>query len=242
MPTLHLTQGLPAAGKSTLARKLIADSPTPIRYVGLDALRLMLDAQTPTAWWAGGAEESTARAQAALVGQLLADGADVLVDGTHTAPRQLAALREVVDGWPLTVIVHRVGTGPAVCAARDGVRVHPIGSACIGRLAAEWAAAEAAGWRLTGEWLTGVREGPVSGRIAGADRRKLPQVGQCWRGGMFALPGTAAEKHSRAAQERLNPPCWTPSGGPGARSAVREPYRASKSSESYRTSREEPDD
>lgn len=149
---LIVTQGLPAAGKTTAARKLIANAARPIRYVGLDALRLMLDGQTPTAWWADGVEESTARAQAALVRQLLADGADVLLDGTHVHPGQVAALRAAITGLPVEVRVLRLDAAADVCVARDAVRPHPIGEACIRRLAVEWVAAEAGGWRLDA-WL-----------------------------------------------------------------------------------------
>ncbi len=152
---LVLTQGLPAAGKTTAARKLIADAARPLRYVGLDSLRLMLDGQTPSAWWAPGSEQVTARAQAALVGSLLADGWDVLLDGTHIAPRQCEALRAVLAGRVLDVRVHRLNTALAECLRRDAGRPHPIGEPEIRRLAGEWAAAEASGWRLSGGWLTG---------------------------------------------------------------------------------------
>lgn len=147
-PVLIVMQGLPAAGKTTAARKLIANATRPIRYVGLDSLRLMLDGQTPTAWWADGVEESTARAQAALVRQLLADGADVLLDGTHVHPGQVAALAAALGGLDVDVRVLRVDTPVDVCVARDLERPHPIGEACIRRLAAQWVAAETGGWRL----------------------------------------------------------------------------------------------
>lgn len=145
---LHVMQGLPAAGKTSLARKVIANASRPIRYVGLDALRLMLDGQTPTAWWAPSAEESTARAQAALVASLLADGYDVLVDGTHVRPDQAALLQTAIAGLRLRVVVHRLDTPADVCITRDRDRPHPIGEACIRGLAADWAAVEAGGWRL----------------------------------------------------------------------------------------------
>lgn len=154
-PRLILMQGLPAAGKTTAARKLIADSDRPVRYVGLDALRLMLDGQSPTAWWADGAEESTARAQAALVASLLADGCDVLVDGTHVDAGQCAALRQAVWGRALDVVVHPVATPVGVCVARDRERPHPIGEACIRELAARRAEAASGGWELTWAWLSG---------------------------------------------------------------------------------------
>lgn len=156
-PTLHVMQGLPAAGKTTESRKVIANSPTPIRYVGLDSLRLMLDGQSPTAWWAPGVEESTARGQAALVASLLRDGCDVLLDGTHVSPRQCAALRSAIRGLAVEVVVHRLETPAAECIRRDIVRPHPIGAACIRGLAAEWVAAEEGGWRLDA-WLGEARD------------------------------------------------------------------------------------
>lgn len=156
-PALHLLQGLPAAGKTTRAHKLIANANHPIRYTSLDTLRLMLDAQTPTAWWANGAEESTARAQAALVHQLLTDGSNVLVDGTHTHPRQTTALADAIAGLDVTVHIHRLNTTADECVARDLDRPHPIGEACIRRLAAEWAGAETGGWRLDAQFDTARR-------------------------------------------------------------------------------------
>jgi predicted kinase len=154
-PTLHLTQGLPAAGKTTAARKLIANSVRPLRYIGLDALRLMLDGQTPTAWWAPGAEQLTSRAQAALAAQLLADGSDVIIDGTHVHPGQVADLRRALAGQPIHVIVHRIDTSVDDCIRRDHNRTHPIGEPCIRQLADQWAATEAGGWQLAADWITG---------------------------------------------------------------------------------------
>lgn len=163
-PVLHLMQGLPASGKTTLARKVIANSARPLRYVGLDALRWMLDSQTPTAWWAEGAEESTACGQAGLVAALLRCGDDVLLDGTHVAPGQVAALREALAGMRLVVVVHTVRTPVDECLARDAERAHRIGEDCIRRLAREWTAATATGWELTGAWLTGLAPGDCLGQ------------------------------------------------------------------------------
>ncbi|WP_405673180.1 AAA family ATPase [Streptomyces sp. NBC_01530] len=150
---LTVMQGLPAAGKTTAARKLIANAARPIRYTSLDALRLMLDGQTPTAWWADGSEEQTARAQAALTARLLADGCDVVMDGTHVHSGQVAALRDAITGLDVDVRVHRLDTPLDECIRRDLQRPHPIGEACIRQLATQWAAAEAGGWRLD-TWLT----------------------------------------------------------------------------------------
>lgn len=156
--TLHLMQGLPAAGKTTLARRIIAASQRPVRYVSLDALRWMLDGQRPSPHWPPGTEAATERAQAALAAQLLADGHDVLIDGTHLYPQQLHALRAALAGTAPDVLVHTLRTPVSVCTARDRRRPHPIGEACIRRLDASRSAATAAGWRLSGTWLTSTKE------------------------------------------------------------------------------------
>ncbi|MGW2223862.1 AAA family ATPase [Streptomyces formicae] len=211
LPRLVLTQGLPAAGKTTLARKLIANADRPIRYVGLDALRLMLDGQTPTAWWADGVEESTARAQAALVGSLLADGCDVLVDGTHVSARQCEPLRQALTGMRLDVRVHALATPVDECLARDAVRPHPIGEACIRRLAGERDEAAAEGWRLSGEWLTGLPSLPAA---------EAPRTSPYWpRFAPRDVPSTAGDPReaARAALRAPEPASAEPSGTPGVR-------------------------
>src|SRR5882762_4537427 len=42
-PVVHVMRGLPASGKSTLARKLMADADGRLRRVSLDELRRMMD-------------------------------------------------------------------------------------------------------------------------------------------------------------------------------------------------------
>jgi len=154
-PRVVLMQGLPASGKTTAARKLIADAARPLRYVGLDALRWMLAAEPRQAWWAPGAEAVTAAAQAGLVRALVDAGSDVLVDGTHLTPDQVDPLRAALAGVDVAWRVHAVVTPLDVCLARDAGRDQPVGQHCIRRLAADHQAATAAGWRLTPAWLAG---------------------------------------------------------------------------------------
>ena len=42
MPTLHITRGLPASGKSTWAREWVAEDPASRAEVNRDQLRLMM--------------------------------------------------------------------------------------------------------------------------------------------------------------------------------------------------------
>jgi len=154
-PRVIVMQGLPAAGKTTAARKLIADADRPLRYVGLDALRWMLADEPRQEWWAPGAEQVTAAAQAGLVRALVDAGSDVLVDGTHLYPAQLEHLRAAMAGADVEWRVYTVDTSLGECLARDAQRDQPVGQLCIRRLAAQHQAATAAGWRLTPAWLAG---------------------------------------------------------------------------------------
>lgn len=154
-PTVHVMQGLPAAGKTTLATKLCASAARPLRRVSLDGLRLMLDGAARQAWWPPGSESATQRAEAALVAQLVADGCDVVVDDTHLHPAQVDPLRSALAGARVRWCVHRVATPPTVCLLRDIARVDPVGAACIRDLHARHRAATDAGWRLTPGWLRG---------------------------------------------------------------------------------------
>lgn len=152
-PRVVVMQGLPASGKTTAARKLIANADRPLRYVGLDALRWMLAQEPRQAWWAPGAEAVTAAAQAGLVRALVDAGSDVLVDNTNLTPGQVEPLRAALAGADVEWQVHRVDAQLAECEARDAQREHPVGQLCIRRLAADHQAATAAGWRLTPTWL-----------------------------------------------------------------------------------------
>lgn len=153
-PTIHLMQGASASGKSTYARKLIANAPRPIWYVALDPLRHMLHGTRRQAHWEPGYEAATQYGEAALVAALVRLGIDVLVDDTHCYPGQLEHLRKALRGVRVRWKIHRMDTPLEECLARDADRENGVGEACIRDLHRRQQEAEARGWRLTPEWMT----------------------------------------------------------------------------------------
>lgn len=92
-PTLYMTLGLPASGKSTWARELMATRPKgSVARINKDDLRAMLHND---AWDGPATEVHIETARDALVTAALLDGADVIVDDTNGAPRHETRLRQL---------------------------------------------------------------------------------------------------------------------------------------------------
>lgn len=79
MPTLTITKGLPASGKSTWANEQVRKSNGQIKRVNKDDLRAMLDAGE----WSREREKEIIAMERTLVHSLLLDKFDVIVDNTH---------------------------------------------------------------------------------------------------------------------------------------------------------------
>ncbi|MFE6126660.1 AAA family ATPase [Streptomyces sp. NPDC056437] len=153
-PTVHLMQGLPASGKTTIARRLVATGGGRLRRVSLDDLRHMLDSTGRETPWEPERETSTVRAQAQMVRLLAGDGYDVVVDNTHLYPKQVLPVVHALRGLPVEWRVHhRISVPLEVCLARDADRQKPVGRDVILRLHERWLEALADGWSLTTGWL-----------------------------------------------------------------------------------------
>jgi predicted kinase len=155
MRTVHVMQGLPASGKSTLARRLVADSGGRLRRIGLDDLRHMLDSTGRETPWQRDRELSTERIQALIAREVVESGHDLVIDNTHLHPGQIEPVRAALAGLDVTWVVHDLTGVPLLtCVARDFRRARPVGEQAIRALHTRWATAAASGWRLTAEWLS----------------------------------------------------------------------------------------
>jgi predicted kinase len=156
---VHLTQGLPASGKTTLALQLVADGAGRVRRVSLDDLRHMLDSTGKATAWDPERERTTVAAQALMVRQLVADGYDVVVDNTHLHPGQVLPLTRALAGTRVDWAVHSLlGVPLTECLERDARRTQRVGADAIHALHRRWREAAESGWTLTAAWLKEAQE------------------------------------------------------------------------------------
>ncbi|MEU0937644.1 AAA family ATPase [Embleya sp. NPDC005971] len=143
MPTVHLTTGLPASGKTTLARTL-------------DGLRFNLDDYRAMMGITGGAwtrdvEKHAVAAMIASAGAALAAGEDVILDNTHLTPYLPTRYKNTFH--TAAFVVHDLDVPLVDCIRRDAEREAPVGEYVIRRLYAAHIKATRNGWRLTDEWM-----------------------------------------------------------------------------------------
>ncbi|WP_371481358.1 AAA family ATPase [Kitasatospora sp. NBC_00315] len=157
MPTVHLTTGLPASGKTTRALQLLADSGGTVRRVNMDDIRAMLDGHGGgRGTWTHRHEKTAMAVQEAAILAAVGDGFDVVVDNTHLTASMAGRLRSVLaQAEDITFVVHDF-TDVTVeeCLARDAARANPVGEEVIRRLDMKHRSARRSGWRLTAEWMS----------------------------------------------------------------------------------------
>lgn len=91
-PTLYITRGLPASGKTTFAEKWVAEDPTHRHRVNRDDLRAMLNGSH---FEKGVTEKAVIRARDALMTALLKLGISVISDDTNLPQRTARDLRDL---------------------------------------------------------------------------------------------------------------------------------------------------
>jgi predicted kinase len=127
MPTLTITRGLPASGKTVRARAWVAEDPATRARVNRDDLRAGLHGSR---LGTGEQERQVTAVQHATVEALLRRGVDVVCDDTNLAQRYARDLRQLAqrcgaefDVWDLTDVPVEE------CVARDAART---GSSHVG--------------------------------------------------------------------------------------------------------------
>lgn len=124
-------RGLPASGKSTLARQWCIDRTDLVR-ANRDDLRAMLHAGRT---WSATDEAATARARDVIIAQSLLIGRSVVVDDTNIALHTITQVRAIVEPLGAMVRIYDLDTGVEECIQRDAARINPVGEATIRDLA-----------------------------------------------------------------------------------------------------------
>lgn len=200
MPTIHITTGLPASGKTTAARKLLADSRGHIRRINLDDLRAMFDNYEGGRTWSRAHEQTTLDVQDAAVRAAIDGGFDAVVDNTHLTPHIPKRLKAAAMGRA-TFVVHDFTHVPVEeCLRRDAARDNSVGEDVIRRLHDNHVKATRNGWRLTDAWMNDTP--PVEPYVPDPG---LPSAIMCDIDGTLALMGDRGPyDFGRCGEDALN--------------------------------------
>jgi len=152
-PRVHLMRGLPASGKTTRARELVAASNGRMRRVNLDDLRAMLDPGTDRERKSAAHEETVLAIQDAAVLAAVGGGFDIVVDNTHLVARIPNRLKRVLAGRAVFEVHDFTGVPVEECLRRDALRPNPVGEQAILGMAKRLASVGKSGWKLTAEQL-----------------------------------------------------------------------------------------
>lgn len=146
MTIFNVMTGLPASGKSTLARNLDA-----MRF-NLDDYRQMMGFADS---WTRDKEDVAVKAFVAAITAAVDAGADVTADNTHLVRRLPNLYKQAMLGRDVEFVVHDLtGVSIAECIERDAKRtVGHVGEAVIWKLVKSAQAAAKSGWKLTSEWM-----------------------------------------------------------------------------------------
>lgn len=200
MPNVHVMTGLPASGKTTIAREIVAEGRGRVRRVNLDDLRAMLGNSDGERVWTREHELTALGIQDAAVRQAVDDGFDVVVDNTHLTPRIPRRLKAAV-GDRATFVVHNLTAIPLeTCLRRDAERAGTVGEDIIRRLHDSHERATRGGWRLTDAWMNDTPS--VTPYVPDTS---LPSAVMCDIDGTLALMGERGPyDFARCGEDALN--------------------------------------
>ena len=125
--TIYWTKGLPASGKTTWAKKQLAENPGKYVRVNKDDLRAMLHDGA----WSKEREKFVLEIRDTLILKTIADNKSVIVDDTNFAPVYEARFREIAAEYSVACECVTFDTDVHTCLQRDVLRVKPVGPKVI---------------------------------------------------------------------------------------------------------------
>lgn len=129
MPTIYMTRGLPASGKTTWAKsKIEACGAGNIKRINKDSLRAMLD----NAVWSNSNEQFLLRVRDFIVETALNENKDVIIDDTGFAEKHIIRMKELASRHAAAIeIVDFTDVPLEVCVERDKARPARVGEDVI---------------------------------------------------------------------------------------------------------------
>lgn len=130
MITVTITKGLPASGKTTWAKKMIAKNPGMYKRINKDDLRSMLDAGK----WSKENEKMVLRIRDMLILEALKDGKHVIIDDTNLHHKHEQQIKELVKGKAQVKIKDFTDVSVDECVRRDLQRLEYVGEKTIRKM------------------------------------------------------------------------------------------------------------
>src|SRR4051812_31520206 len=123
-------KGLPASGKTTWAKNLMAQYPGKIKRISKDDLRDMLD----NGQYSSENEKHILTARNSLIIMALTSGFDIVIDDTNLHPKHEAEIRKIVAPTRAEVIIQDLThVSPEECIKQDKCRPNYVGEDVIWR-------------------------------------------------------------------------------------------------------------
>lgn len=132
MAKLICTRGIPSSGKSTWAKKWVAEDPENRVRVNRDDLRFMLFGM----YWGltYQQEGDVTKAERALVETYLRSGKDVVVDATHLRPKYITEWKKIADKLGVELEIEEFYIDLAEAVSRDLNRERVVGAKVIANM------------------------------------------------------------------------------------------------------------
>jgi predicted kinase len=134
MKKVILMRGLPGSGKSTYAKKLVADNPEMYKRINRDDLRMMFD----NGFTSDKNEKFVKKVRDLLIMKALEEGKSVIVDDTNLSSTNETRIRQLVREFSknnndeqIEVEVKEMDTTVEECIKRDAARSKPVGEKVI---------------------------------------------------------------------------------------------------------------
>lgn len=140
MKKVILMKGLPGSGKSTYAKKIVAENPEQYKRINLDDLRAMFDNGS----YSKSNETFIRSIRDMLILKTLESGKSVIVDDTNLSEKNLTRITQLVHqhnqkhNETVCIEVKHIETSIEECIKRDAVREKPVGEKVIKRMRREF--------------------------------------------------------------------------------------------------------
>lgn len=126
MAKMIILAGLPGAGKSTLAKKMVKQDQTYVR-VNLDDIRSMLGTSDFSK------EKLVEQIELISIGYAFNQKYNVIVDDTNLNPKKINKLKVIAKQYNADVDYKLISTDVEECIRRDALRERPVGEDVIRR-------------------------------------------------------------------------------------------------------------